>query len=305
MSMQTEPEPPLQTPRCRPPLHPGAGSEPLPEERGAEVDWSDWYLSWEDDVGQSPEQRDVLAKFDSSLGVLAEEQGWERVRIGVDEFFAWMQQESQVQVSPDLFLLDDPPPPPLPGRWETWQPGVNPPRFALEVVSDDWRKDYLDNPRKYDLLGTAELVLSDPEAARGEARSPRRSALEVHRRQDDGSFRPVYHGPGPVQSQELGVWLVVGCEDDRFWLRLARDPEGPELIPTLEEAQARERVARAEAERRQAEAEHQAAEAERREAEERAAREEAERRQAEERGAREELERKLAEALAALERAKQ
>jgi hypothetical protein len=304
-----------------------------------EIDWSDWYLTWEDDMGQPPEQTEVVDNFKSAVTVLSEERSWQKVRIGVDEFFAWVKEEPLVRISPDLSLMDDPPPPPYPRMWQTWEPGINPPRFALEVVSDEWQKDYLHNPTKYDQLGTSELVIFDPVAARGQTRSPRRSALEVYRRGEDGSFTRIYQGSGPVESRELGIWLVVWFDRDMAWLRLSRDPEGKELIPTLAEAQVLEQIARRRAEQKQAEerAARQAAEqkqaeeraarqaAEQKQAEERAARQaaeqnqaeeraarqaaeqnqaEAEQKQAEERSAREELERKLAEALAALERSR-
>lgn len=66
-----------------------------------------------------------------------------------------MESEPNVRVSPDAYLLDDPPPRPRPRMWQTWRAGHLPPRFALEVASpENWRKDYEDNPPKYSLLGT-------------------------------------------------------------------------------------------------------------------------------------------------------
>ena len=42
-------------------------------------------------------------------------------------------------------------------------------------------------------------------------------------------------GPGPARSEELDVWLVTPLSGDAADLRLARDPQGHDLVPTLEE----------------------------------------------------------------------
>ena len=95
----------------------------------------------------------------SAMDELARERGWARTLVAGDQFFAWIPQEPLVRISPDVYLLDDPPAPPYPAMWRTWLAGQAAPRFAVEVVSDDWAKDYLLAPRKYAQLGTRELVV--------------------------------------------------------------------------------------------------------------------------------------------------
>ena len=210
--------------------------EPLPGEIGAAIDWSRWYLTDEEDMGEGAEQDLLITILKSILQVLVAERGWRRVHVGSDQFFAWRQDEPLVRVSPDVYLLDDPPPRPLPAMWQTWRAGHLPPRFAVEIVSGDgWRKDCQDNPPKYAQLGTRELVVFDPEAAAGTSRAPERIALQVFRRDPDGAFMRVYKGDGPARSEEIDAWLVILREGDAATLRIARDGAGRDLVPTEHE----------------------------------------------------------------------
>ncbi|MBI4613188.1 MAG: Uma2 family endonuclease [Planctomycetes bacterium] len=219
------------------------------EDLGPVVDWSGWYLTDEEDMGESPEQHNAIRLLVSILGQLARERSWgDSMYVGGDAFFAWIPEEPLVRVSPDVYLLEDPPPPPLPASWQTWRPGHRAPLLAVEIVSDDWRKDYEEGPEKYAQLGARELVVFDPWAPRHE---PGRNLLQVFHRTDEGLFVRRYAGPGPTYLRTLDVYAVaVGCPAG-FRLRLARDPAGRDLIPTTEEAQtaAEEAQAAAEAER--------------------------------------------------------
>jgi Uma2 family endonuclease len=238
--------------------------DPPPEELGAPIDWSSWYLTDEEDMGEGNEQGLIIDVLRSSLRQLARERGWERVFIGADQFFAWVRDEPLVRISPDVYLLDDPPEPPLPASWQTWQPGHRAPRFAVEVVSSDethpkrWRKDYDHGPQKYAQLGTSELVIFDPEVALGRVTHPERVPLQLYRREQDGAFVRVAAGAGPVYSNELEAWLIIRV-DQVARLRLAHDEQGLDLVATAEEAAEQERQ-RAEQERQRAEQERQRAE---------------------------------------------
>jgi Uma2 family endonuclease len=208
-----------------------------PEEIGVPIDWSAWYLTDEDDMSEACEQSEIIKTARSSAEELAREQPPQNTLIGADAFFAWMENEPNVRVSPDLYLLDDPPPPPLPKMWQTWLPGHRAPRFALEIVSNDWEKDYLDNPDKYALLGTAEYVIFDPDAITGVApKRHERVPFQVYRREPDGRFVCTYRGAGPVYSVELGAWLVAEHRGQVVRVRLARDAEGKDIVPTTAEA---------------------------------------------------------------------
>ena len=194
--------------------------------------WAEWYLRDEDDVGESTEQGIIVRLLLSAMDELARERGWARTLVAGDQFFAWIPQEPLVRISPDVYLLDDPPAPPYPAMWRTWLAGQAAPRFAVEVVSDDWAKDYLLAPRKYAQLGTRELVVFDPDAERRN----RRVALQLFRRDDTtGALVRVAAGAAPVHSEELGAWLVVQPHPGGARLRIARDPSGHDLVPTTEE----------------------------------------------------------------------
>jgi Uma2 family endonuclease len=227
--------------------------DPEPEEIGAEVDWSSWYLTDEEDMGEGGEQEQIIWALKSALLELARERGWERVHIGADQFFAWMPSEPLVRVSPDVYLLDDPPKRPFPPSWQTWLPGHRPPRLAVEIVSgDSWKKDYRENPPKYAQLGATELVIFDPEAATGCASTEERIPLQVFRREADGGFVRAFHGAEPARSEVLDAWLVVRQEGDTAWLAVALDPQGHNLVSTLEEARDEEHARRRAAEERAA-----------------------------------------------------
>jgi Uma2 family endonuclease len=209
--------------------------DPTPDEASAPVDWSSWYLTDEEDMGQSVEQGDIIRDLCSSLDVLAKERSFANVLVASDNFFAWVPSEPLVRVSPDVYLLDDPPPPPRPRMWQTWLPGHKPPRWAVEIVSEDWRKDYDDAPDKYAQLGTRELIIFDPGAALSDEPREPRVALQVYRRRADGAFVRVYSGVGPAPSAEIAAFLVAQREGDTVRLRIARDAAGTEIVPTAEE----------------------------------------------------------------------
>jgi Uma2 family endonuclease len=246
----------------RPPSGPVLRDLP-PDQRVAEVDWSRWYLD-EDEMVESFEQGAIIRIMLSSLSELARQRGWARILFGADNYFAWVPEEPRVRVSPDIYLVDDPPEPPIPSGWQTWQEGHRPPRWAVEIVSSDWKKDYLEGPEKYAQLGCRELILFDPDVARLAMRNPLREALTVYRKGADGLFVRVYSGAGPCYSAEIDAWLHVRIEGPVARLRIALDEQGKSLVPTEgERAQAEAERAEAQAGRADEEA-RKRAEAERR-----------------------------------------
>ena len=197
------------------------------------IDWSAWYLTAEDDMGESWLHSKISDLFEGLLTRWLAERGDTRSQVGRNVFFQWVEAHPLVQMSPDAFVVATAPTP-LPKSVQTWLPGHLPPRFALEVVSDDWHKGYHDNPAKYAQMGCAELVIYDPEH-NAHRKSKDRAALQVYRRTADGLFVRSYVGPGPAPSAELHAWLVVAADGSRM-LRLARDADGTDLLPTAEEA---------------------------------------------------------------------
>ena len=225
----------------------------------APVDWSDWYLTDEDDMGQSPEQHAIIGLLEPSLTHLMASRGRDDLFVGADAFFGWMEHQPLVRVSPDIYVMPAPPGPPWPNMWETWRAGIEPPLVAIEVVSERWTKDYRVNPPKYAALGAEELIVFDPQAP---AEHPTRVPLQIYRETEDGLFVAVYAGDGPAWSLALEAWVVVVQTPAGPRARLAVDREGSELVPTHLELAAQERE-RAEHERERAEHERERAEHER------------------------------------------
>jgi len=115
----------------------------------------------------------------------------------------------------------------------TWQPGHQPPRIAIEVVSRSTAtKDYITAPDQYATSGTTEVWVFDPKRL-GPKHRGGPFVLQVWRRNEEGDFRQIYKGDGPAESPELGSWLVV--TDGGTRLRIAEDREGKRLWPTAEE----------------------------------------------------------------------
>ncbi len=231
-------------PRPRPPRAAQVVDEP--GDWWAPIDWSAWYLTDEEDMGQGCEQAEIIQSFSAILRVHIERQWWEDAYVGTDAFFAWVPEHPLVRVSPDVYLMRHrPPPPPLPPSWQMWKKGHRPPAFALEVVSEDWKKDYELNPAKYAQLGVTELAIFDPDTSR-----PGRQALQLFRRTADGAFVRTYSGAGPAYADTLDAWLLTVGTPDGERLRLALDQAGTQRVPT--EAEWRKQEARKAREEKQA-----------------------------------------------------
>lgn len=227
-------EPHRTGPARRPPRALTLVRDPAPEELATPIDWTPWHLASADDEGQTPLCGLLVETLRSSLEVHLSTLGRNSTFVGVDPFFAWVEQDPLVRISPDLYTLREPPREPWPRIFETWR-GHPPPEFALELVTDaweGWERQAEDLPAKYTLLGTRELVVVDVEAAAGGAAAPR-IPLEVYRREADGAFVRIYRGPGLARLETIDAWLVVrkaGPHDG--FLRLARDAAGTDIVPT-------------------------------------------------------------------------
>jgi len=245
----------------------GGRSRPVPEEVWEALRAQDL----EEKMGQGGPHGEAVDLFVDVLSALLAEQR-RTAYVGWDVFVEWDPSDPRARLSPDVFLLEGQPADLEPSIWCTWQPGCDPPRFALEIVSERSRaKDYETNPGKYAALGVEELVVFDPEASGPGA--PRNAIpLQVFRRSPRGQFLRVYQGEGPTQSAVLGAFLVASDAGHR--LRLARNVEGTDMIPTpTEQARAAREEARSAAEQaRAATARAEAAEARVRQLEEELAR---------------------------------
>ena len=236
---------PQERPTTRPPRVLSVVNDPTEIERAPAIDWSAWRLTDEDDEGQSPEHSDIVQLLYAILALFLGDARRPGLYVGVDAFFGWVPADPLVRISPDVYVVADPPQP-LPKSFQTWRPGHAPPLCAVEVVSEDWRKDYEDLPSKYALLGAHELIVFDPDCARGPVRDASRRALQLYRRGEDGLFVRVEAGPGPVWSRTLEVGFVAVAAAEGPRLRLSYDRDGLDLVPSPTELAAAER-ARAEA----------------------------------------------------------
>lgn len=233
-------------------------------------DWSRWELPEYGLMPRSLWHNTVQRTLSSVFRAAARRQ--ERDVVVLEETAVrWRKERPTVGVDPDVAWVE--PTPPEGDRLQsllTWKRGHVPPRVVVEVVSPtNPYKDYEIAPDRYSDLGVDELWVFDPglEGPRA-AGGPFR--LQVWRR-DRRGFHRVHAGDGPVKSKFFGAWLVLTQE--RQMLRLAEDPFGATLWPTLEEeATALKEKERAEKEKERTEKERERAEKER----ERARREAAE-----------------------------
>ena len=171
-----------------------------------------------------------------------------RACVGANQFIYYREHAPTVSVAPDVYVLPGVDPNLTFSSWKTWERGVVP-SFAFECVSEDWLKDYRDGPPKYGELGTAELVIFDPEhAASPKERVRWQMWRRVARR---GLVQVLATNDDRVRSKVLGCWLRAMGEDDELRVRLASGVRGETLLPTdAERAEAAERaLARMRAER--------------------------------------------------------
>ena len=218
----------------RPPWVPQVVSNPKPDLQIADIDWTAWHLTTGQDMAESPQHAEISRVFVQLLRRRIRELKLKRSYVNGNTFFQWVPDDLLVQISPDACVLDSAPRP-LPSCFQTWLAGHLPPRFALEVVSEEWHKDYDANPPKYAMLGCRELVIYDPEHDQ-HRRTKERVAIQVYRRAADGIFARAYAGDGPAYCETLDGWLVVPANGELL-LRIARDAAGLDLVPTAEESE--------------------------------------------------------------------
>lgn len=191
------------------------------------------------------------------------------VLTGIDQFFYYKRGDASAVVAPDVYVIDDETEPLSSIKsWKVWEHGGKAPTLAVEVVSDDSRKDYDDELllSRYQQLGVRELVRYDPMHV-----GPRRRLFTHYVRNLEGRLVPHPTAKDRVRCASYDFWLV---KQPDLSLRLGMGPDGSALWPTKEEQAAAEATraeaeatrADAEATRAEAEAERAAAEAERAEA---------------------------------------
>jgi hypothetical protein len=106
------------------------------------------------------------------------------------------------------------------------------PSFALEVVSKDVDKDYVEGPPLYAALGVRELVIFDPEFSLGRDRV----RWQVYRRSARKRWTMEERTDADrVRSKVLGCWLRAVGHGTGTRIRLATGLRGDDLVPTPEE----------------------------------------------------------------------
>jgi len=157
----------------------------------------------------------------------------ERVFVGADQFIYYQQFNAHARVATDVYVLPGVRPDAAVRSWKVWETGVVP-SFALEVVPQDWEKDYAEVPGRYAAMGVEELILFDPRY------TERRAGVrfQCFRRASDGRLPLVERtNADRVISTVLGCLVrAVGAGQD-LRLRLALPPDGETLFPTAEEAE--------------------------------------------------------------------
>lgn len=162
--------------------------------------------------------------------------------IGCDQFVYFDASDPTRCLAPDLFVRTGVPDTAF-GSWKVWERGT--PHLAVEIVSesDASKASWDEKLARYHAVGVDELVRFDADAAPG-------SRLRVWDRVDGDLVERVLEGD-VAPSEVLGLWWVV-CPAPGLdaALRLARDQEGKQLLPT--ESEAAEAARKEEAEARQA-----------------------------------------------------
>jgi Uma2 family endonuclease len=211
-----------------------------------------------DEVGTSWNIAWLIRTLLLTLESLGEEdhRGW---FVGWEQDMLLRADDLRVGVRPDGYILPAIPKERNFERWPAYDPNVPAPLFAFELVSEsNWEKDYQDAPEKYTALGVNELMLVDPMAAEGKSPANPAYVFQLYRKGKGARLERVYAGPGPVFSEETGVWWRW----EEGSVVLSRDKEGRERVLTREEKNQREveaeRSARRAAEERERQAQTQA-----------------------------------------------
>lgn len=160
----------------------------------------------------------------------------DKATIGSDQFVYWDPTTSKKRLAPDVFVRLGPPHEYF-RTWKIWERGA--PHLAVEVGSrsDEDQEDWDDKLQRFRAAGISEVVRFDEEDREGRVRVWDLINGDLVER-DAGD-------PDLMVCEALGLfWVVFHHPTLGLMLRLARDREGRDLLPTPDEA---ESVARADA----------------------------------------------------------
>ncbi|WP_437566763.1 Uma2 family endonuclease [Sorangium sp. So ce542] len=159
--------------------------------------------------------------------------------LGSDQFVYWDPTTSRKRLAPDAFVRLG-----VPHRtfrtWRTWLHGA--PDLAVEIVSesDEGEPDWDEMLARYRASGIREVVRFDPD--------DRARPIRIWDALDGDLVERSPNDPDLRACEALGLWWTV-IEDPSIgpMIRLSRDREGRDLLPTPDEAEAKAREAEAKA----------------------------------------------------------
>jgi hypothetical protein len=183
----------------------------------------------EERVGEDIVQRWIVELLRPLIARWFAERG-EPTFVGADQFIYYEQYDAHKRIAPDVYVMPGVAPDTPAKSWKLWE-WQSVPSLAIEVVSQDWEKDYYEAPEKYGELGAQELIVFDPH----HEERPERERFQRFARVK-GRWQRVEHTNGDrVRSEVLGAWLRSVDSGDQVLLRIATDPAGDDLFPTAEE----------------------------------------------------------------------
>lgn len=169
-----------------------------------------------------------------------------RATIGSDQFVYYDPTTAKKKLAPDAFVRLGVPHEPF-RVWKTWRSGA--PEVAAEIVSDSHEgdEDWGVKQERYRASGIAEVVRFDPD--------DEEQPIRVWDHVDGDLVEREPPEDGVFECESLGLfWVAVPHPSFDRMLRLARDREGRDLLPTPEEAEARARQEEARARQEEARA---------------------------------------------------
>jgi hypothetical protein len=185
----------------------------------------------EERVGESMLQRWIAELLRPLLEWWLNTRRKRKAFVGADQFIYWRQYDPHARVAPDVYVLPGVDPSTPVRTWKLWEDRVVP-SFALEIVSEEWEKDYVEAPERYEKLGVPELVIFD---AHYQAHADG-IRWQVYRRLGRRGLVRVESTNGDrVRLKSLGCWLRAVGTGRLVRVRLAEGPNGDTLVPTAEE----------------------------------------------------------------------
>jgi Uma2 family endonuclease len=176
----------------------------------------------------------------------------DRVVVGTEQFIYYDAADPKRCLAPDVMVWVGGPDE-IFGSWKVWERGA--PHVAVEIVSpsDSPPGPWQEKLHRYRSCGIGEIVRFDPVA--------RSSQLRIWDRVEGDLVERDLTSPEGMRCDALGLyWCLTRDESFGLMLRLARDEQGLQLLPTPREARKLEAEARKlEAEARKLEAETAAA----------------------------------------------